>query len=65
MSSQIVYRAVCFGAPIGPWRNDIRQAHRDLMEQDLGNYSEHSGAFYITVPGDIQSGWRKQVMRAA
>lgn len=65
MSNETVYRAVCFGKPIGPWRKCLRQARRDLMDEGLGNYSEYGGAFYITVPGDIEERWRCDVLRAA
>ncbi len=65
MTSQTVYRAVCFGRPIGPWRSDIRLARRDLMEEGLGDYSEYGRAFYIMVPGDIETACRSQVMNAA
>lgn len=47
------YRVTMFGDPMGPWRRDRRQARRDAIELDLGSYTEW-GAFYITVPGDIE-----------
>lgn len=65
MNAEIVYRAVCFGKPIGPWRSTIHLARKDLMEEGLGNYSEHGRAFYITVPGDIERAWRSVIRRAA
>lgn len=47
------YRATCFGAPIGPWRNSLRAAKGDLEREGLGSYDEW-GQFYITVPGGLQ-----------
>lgn len=51
--AQNEYRAMCFNVPIGPWRRTLALARKDLFERDLGAYDER-GAFYITVPGDIQ-----------
>ena len=64
MSGKTVYRAVCLGRPIGPWRSSLKQVHRDLMEEGLGQYSEWSCTFYVTVPGDIEHAWRSDVLRA-
>ena len=50
---QTLYRAISFGRPVGPWRNDRKRAQQDLIDLDLGSYDEW-GAFYITVPGDIE-----------
>lgn len=47
------YRAVCLGRPVGPWRQDIKLAREDLIERELGEYSEWGG-FYINVPGDLE-----------
>lgn len=47
------YRATCFGSPVGPWRDSMRDARRDLIQLRLGSYDEH-GTFYITVPGGMQ-----------
>ena len=47
------YRATCFGRPIGPWRDRVRDVRRDLIQQKLGSYDEW-GTFYVTVPGGIQ-----------
>lgn len=49
----IRFRAVCAGYPLGPWRDDINDARRDLVASELARYSE-GGAFQITEPGDIQ-----------
>lgn len=51
------YRAMCFGKPIGPWRQGLRAARADLVSANLGSY-EPDG-FFITVPGslDCQSEW--------
>ena len=50
---QTKYRALCFGRPIGPWRASCERARQDLIEMDLGSYDDW-GAFYITVPGDME-----------
>ena len=47
------YRATCFGQPIGPWRDCIRDVRRDLIRQRLGSYDEW-GNFFVTVPGGIR-----------
>ena len=46
------YRAVVIGRPVGPWRRDRRQARRDLIAINLGEY-DADGIFYCIVPGDI------------
>lgn len=51
---RLMYRAVSFGRAIGPWRDCREKARRDLIDADLGSYSEW-GTFFITVPGDIQT----------
>ncbi len=58
------YRAVCFGRPLGPWRSRQREAQDDLAENGLGERSEW-GAFYITVPGDIEMKQFASTKRAA
>lgn len=47
------FRATSFGKPVGPWRTCKYKVRQDLIEKDLGSYDEW-GAFYITVPGDIE-----------
>jgi hypothetical protein len=47
------YRVVCFGKPRGPWRLSREQAQRDAVSEGLGSFDEW-GAFYATVPGDIE-----------
>lgn len=47
------YRAVCFGKPVGPWRQERERARRDLIARKLGSYDEW-GKFWITVPGDME-----------
>jgi hypothetical protein len=48
-----LYRVVCFRAPVGPWRLERSQAHRDAVDERLGSYDEE-GKFWATVPGDIE-----------
>ena len=48
------YRATCFGTPIAPWRDTIREARRDLIERKLGAFDEW-GCFFVTVPGGLLS----------
>lgn len=60
---QAWYRATCFGRPIGPWRNCQKMAREDLVDADLGEYTEWGG-FYITVPGDIQVAYGREVATA-
>lgn len=55
------YRAVVFGRPRGPWRRELEQAHRDLIELGLGSYEY--GQFFVTVPGDLQSREVREVYR--
>lgn len=59
------YRALCFGKPVAPWRNTKATARRDLIERGLGSFDDY-GAFYITVPGDLErkSEWVKQEIAA-
>ena len=47
------YRAVSFGRPVGPWRDDLKAVRLDLIELKLGSYDKW-GKFFITVPGDIE-----------
>lgn len=58
------YRATCLGRPIGPWRRVIQLAREDLIERELGEYTER-GAFYITVPGDLEIEYKTPHSRAA
>ncbi len=64
MSRRMVhwYRALCFGEPIAPWRDSLRDVHQDLQRQGLGSYDEW-GTFYVTVPGGMRriSAWRDYV----
>ncbi|MDF0543365.1 hypothetical protein PX699_13485 [Sphingobium sp. H39-3-25] len=48
-----MYRALCFNQPVGPWRTCRNLAQEDLIEHELGEYTEW-GTFYITVPGEMQ-----------
>lgn len=52
------WRATCFGQPIGPWRDRMGHMLEDLEAQRLG-CRDHTGTFYITVPGDYErrSAW--------
>ncbi len=50
---QTMYRAVSFGRPVGPWRDDRKKVRQDLIDHDLGSYDEWGG-FWISVPGDIE-----------
>lgn len=56
---RIIYRAVCFGEPIGPWRAERSLVRQDLIDRQLGSYDEW-GSFYVTIPGDIQRRWVAQ-----
>jgi hypothetical protein len=58
------YRAIVFGQPVGPWRSDRGQARRDLIAMDLGGY-DADGAFYCTVPGDIEASLHPARLHAA
>ena len=49
-----LYRAVVAGRPVGPWRSDRRQARRDLIAINLGEY-DADGIFYCLVPGDVET----------
>ena len=49
-----VYRVVCFGKPMGPWRLRQSQARREAVAAGLGAYSEW-GSYFDVVPGEIQT----------
>lgn len=51
---EMMYRALCFGRPAGPWRRLRDKARQDLIDIDLASYDEWGG-FWITVPGDIET----------
>lgn len=61
---QVWYRAMCLGRPVGPWRRNIKLAREDLIDCELGEYSE-GGTFYTTVPGHIQTQFAAAHSRAA
>jgi hypothetical protein len=52
------YRATCFGEPIAPWRESMRDMKRDLIARSLGSYDDY-GTFFVTVPGgyERESAW--------
>ena len=62
--SKTWYRAMCLDKPMGPWREDRKLAQEDLVDHDLGEYTEW-GTFYITVPGDIQIRYWWEIRAAA
>lgn len=51
--SEMLFRAVSFGRPVGPWRDNIGKAKRDLIEVDLAEFDEW-GKLFIKVPGDVE-----------
>lgn len=53
MQQVMWYRALCFGKPIAPWRDNKEQVRRDLEARQLGSFDEW-GHFWITVPGDVE-----------
>lgn len=48
-----VFRAVCFGKPVGPWRLRMTVAREDAIAERLGTYDE-CGTYFDIVPGGIQ-----------
>lgn len=58
------YRATCLGRPIGPWRRNLPLAREDLIDRELGEYSEY-GTFYIIVPGEIETRFAPAHSKAA
>ncbi|WP_287430476.1 hypothetical protein [Sphingobium sp.] len=63
---RMMYRALCFNTPVGPWRACRKLAQEDLIERELGEYTEW-GTFYITVPGEMQMAYASdlEAIRAA
>ena len=49
-----VYRVVCFGKPMGPWRLRQSQARQEAVAAGLGAYCEW-GSYFDVVPGEIQT----------
>ncbi len=47
------YRVVAFGEAQGPWRMRRREAERDAIARDLGEFDEW-GQFYLSAHASIQ-----------
>ena len=47
------WRATSFGAPIGPWRDQLDDVFEDLAAQGLG-CADEAGTFFVTVPGGYE-----------